>query len=127
MKKVLNFCSVFGVLALCLKYYFGNKISLELAALILIGSVILLALDKPIWQFIKGGVALFSFGLLLVGYTYNINDFKSLLQPIMTLLIALFGIFIIVRGVFKSESSNDEEHFIYNKKTGKLRKKNSWW
>lgn len=127
MKKILNFFSVFGVLALCIKYYFGNKISLEGAGVILIVSVILAAIDRPIWQFIKAGVAIFSFGLLLIGYSYNMNDFKSLLQPILTLFVALFGIYIILRGLFKSGSRNDEDHFIYDKKTRKLRKKNSWW
>jgi len=126
MKKILNFFSIFGVLAVCIKYYFADKISLELAGGILIGSVILAALDKPIWHFVKAGVAICSFGLLMVGYTYNMNDFRSLLQPILTLLVALFGIYLMVRSFFGS-SSNDEEHFTYNKKTGKLKRKNSWW
>jgi len=127
MKKTLNFFTVFGVLALCVKYYFENKISLEIAVGILIGSVILTALDRPIWQFIKAGVAIFSFGLLMMGYSYNMNDFMSLLQPILTLLVVLFGIYIIIRGLFKNRNSDDEVHFIYDKKTGKLKKKNSWW
>lgn len=127
MKKNLNFFSVLGVLGLCIKYYFAGKISLELAGACLIGAVILAAFDRPIWQFSKAGVALTSFILLMTSYTYNMKDFLSLLQPILTLLIALFGIYIMVRSLFGGGSKNDEEHFIYNKKTGRLKKKNSLW
>lgn len=127
MKKNLNIILVFAVFVLCLKYYLTGKIAFELAFVFLIGSVILAAIDKPIWHFVKAGVAIFCFGLLMVGYTYNMNDFMSLLQPILTLLVALFGMYIMLRGFFKSGSSNDEEHFTYNKKTGKLKKKDSWW
>lgn len=122
MKKTLNFFSVFGVLALCVKYYFSNIISLEIAGGLLIGSVILAAIDRPIWHFAKAGVAIISFGLLMIGYTYNWNDFMSLLQPILTLLIALLGIYLMVRRLL-GNNSKDEEHFTYNKKTGKIRKK----
>jgi hypothetical protein len=127
MNKILNFFTVFGVFALCVKYYFDDKVSLVVAGVILFGSVFLASRDGFIWQFIKAGVAIFSFGLLLVGYSYNMNDFKLLIQPILISLIALFGIFIMLRGLFKSKSSDDEAHYRYDKKTGKLKRKKSWW
>jgi ABC-type nickel/cobalt efflux system permease component RcnA len=127
MKKILNFISILGVLGICIKYFFADKISVGFAGACLVGAVILAALDKPVWQFAKAGVALISFILLMASYTYNMKDFISLLQPILTLLIALFGIYLIVRSFFKSGNSSDEQHFIYNKKTGRLKKKNSLW
>ena len=127
MKRALNFFTVFGVLGICIKYYFENRISLELAGVLLVLTVILSALDKPILQFIKAGVAIFSFCILMVGYSYNTNDFKSLLQPILTLLFALLGIYIMVSSLFKTGNSNEEQHFTYNKKTHKLKKRKSWW
>lgn len=125
MKKTLNFFSIFGVLVLCVKYYFTDKMSLEIAGGLIVGSVILAAIDKPVWHFVKAGVSIFSFGLLMAGYTYNRNDFLSLLQPILTLLVALFGIYLMVRRLFSNNSNKDEEHFIYNKKTGKIKKQGS--
>ncbi|MBI4649142.1 MAG: hypothetical protein HY738_21760 [Bacteroidia bacterium] len=127
MKKILNFFSVFGVLVLCIKYYFADKISLEVAGVCIIVSVILAALNRPVWHFIKAGVAIFSFGLLMVGYSYNMNDFMTLIQPILTMLVALFGIYLMVRSFFRSRNDEDEEHFTYNKNTGKLKKKTNWW
>jgi hypothetical protein len=121
MKKVLGFFTVFSVLGLCIKYYFANKITLELAGFFIIGSVILAAMDRPVWQFVKVGVALVSIVLLLANYAYSTNDMISLIQPILILLVALFGIYIMVRGFFRKD--DDEIHLTINPKTGKVKKR----
>jgi hypothetical protein len=127
MKKILNFLSISGVIVLCLKYFLDNKISLGVAFFILLVTVIIASRDGLVWQFIKAGLALFSIGILIKGYAFNSIDYMSILQPILISLIGLFAIFIILSGLFKSDSANDEVHYIFDKKTGKLKRKNNWW
>ena len=102
-----------------MKYYFLDKISLGFAGAVMIFTIILAALDSPITNFIKVGVALIGFGLFLGDYFYDMNSFLSLLQPILTLLIALFGIYVIVKGFF---GSGDKVKYEFDKKTGKFRR-----
>ena len=119
MRKTLNILSLIGVISFCMKYYFLEKISLGFAAAVMIFTVILAALDSPFTNLIKVGVAILGFGLFLADYFYDMRSFISILQPILVLLIALFGIYIIVKGFF---GSNDKVKFEVNKKTGKIKK-----
>lgn len=123
MNSILNFVSILSVVSLCIRFYFEGKISLETAGLLMVGCVILLALNSTAWKIIKTIVTLGSFSLLISSYTFNSTDMASLAKPILALLFALFGIYIIIKGFTRNTSSSEEEHFIYNRKTRKLRKK----
>lgn len=119
MKRLLNILSLLGVITFCMKYYFLSKISVGFAAAVMIFTVILAALDSPLANFIKVGVAFIGFGLFLGDYFYDMNSFISLLQPVLTLLIALLAIYVIVRGFF---GSSDKVKYEFDKRTGRFRK-----
>src|SRR5258708_39901870 len=121
MRKILNILSLIGVVSFCVKYYFLGKISLGFAGVVMIFTIILAALDSSITNLIKVGVAIFGFGLFLADYFYDMKSFISILQPILVLLIALFGIYIIIKVFF---GSKDIVKFEVNKKTGKIKKIN---
>lgn len=127
MNRLLTITSILGVISLLIKLFFDDKLSPEITTVLLIVCVIFASVDNLIWVFIKAGATIFGFGYLLIGFAYDINGFISLLQPILTMLIALLGVFIVIRVFFGKSIINNEEHFIYNRKTRQLRKKNTWW
>lgn len=120
MKKILSLLSILSVFIICGKYYFAHQITLGLAVFCLMISVIIAFADRPIWHILKGVIVIFSFGLLLGGV-----GFINLIQPMLVLLIILFGMYIMVRGIFRK--SNDEIDITINPKTGEVKRKDSWW
>ncbi len=119
MRKILNILSLIGVIAFCMKYYFLGKITLGFAGGAMIFTVILAALDSLLTKVIKVAVALIGFGLFLADYFYDMKTFMGMLQPILVMLVTLFGIYIMVKGVF---GSKDKVKYEFDKKTGKMKK-----
>lgn len=103
-----------------------DRISPEVATAYLVLSVILLALNSLAWNCVKAALMLVNFGILLSRYAHDDADLWFLIQQMVVVLICLGGIFFLVTRLFGIGSSSDEEHFVYNRRTRKLKRK-SWW
>lgn len=119
MRKTLNILTIISVITFCLKFYFLGKITLGFAGGAMIFTVILAALDCPLIILIKVAVVLIGFGLFLADYFYEMQTFTDMLQPILVMLISLFGIYIMVKEIF---GSKDKVKYEFDKKTGKMKK-----
>ncbi len=120
MKKALNILSLLGMITFCTKYYFLDKISLELAGGVMIFVVILAAMDSVVASLMKLLFTILGFGLFLADYFYDTNSFIEILQPIFVMIMALGGIYLTISFFFGS--NKDTQKYEYNKKTGEFKK-----
>ena len=120
MNKFLNFIWILGLLGLCIKMWSNNQLSAGLIAVILVGAVFVLAQDGTWSKVLKLAVGILSIGYLLVGYVYSNQQFVALVGSIGTLLLTLFGFFIMIGGLRKN---NNEINISINSKTGKIKRK----
>lgn len=120
MRKLLNILSLIGTISFCTKYYFLDKISLELAGGVMIFVVCLAAMDSIIASLMKLLFSILGFGLFLADYFYDMQSFIELFEPIFIMIMALGGIYLTISFFFSS--NKDTQKYEYNKKTGDFKK-----
>lgn len=127
MKKIVNLSLIIGVVALMVKLYSLDRITLGFGAACVGIALFFSFLNGTAFQFIKVAVIFFCLFAILSS-NRDFSSLPNLAGSIFTLAIVFFGIYLIFRGIIgKRNDPDDEEHFIYNRTTRKIRRKKDWW
>ena len=101
VSHVLNIATIISSTVICLKLILWGVLPLDTAGLLMIGVVVCVAVGKSYMKLAIAGVSVYLFVKSLSG-----NDeaaFQEGLTAVLTLLIMLFGLYIIIRGLFHSK------------------------
>lgn len=126
MNRILNFLSIIGLLGFCITLWWDNRkngINLDprVIGILLVGTVFIYARKGILSSFLK--IAISVFGLCYTMAKINVfsmSQFVQLTGSILTLLLVLFGFYIMFGGLNKN---NDETHFSVNRRTGKIKRR----
>lgn len=98
-KRISRFILVISAVSIALRLYLKGMLDAQKAAIFLLIVVIAAAIDS-VW--IKLILALFGLGYFVFEYLdYDLVQFKTAAVSLLALLIALFGIFIMLGGLRK--------------------------
>jgi hypothetical protein len=100
LRSLLNIATIISVTVVSIKLIWYNIVSLETGALIIIGSVVLVALGNHLSKLVLCGVGVWLF--LQQFSEGNPEQFYLLLETLFTLCILLIGIYYLIRTVFKT-------------------------
>ncbi len=126
MNRILNFVSILGLFSFCLALWWDNHTSglapsPEVVAVLLIGTIFIYARRGILSSILKIVIAVFGLGYSLMKIALISNQqFIQIASFTGTLLIMLFGIYVMFGGMRKDK---DEIHFSINPKTGKLKRR----
>ena len=126
MSKVLNFFSIIGLLGFCITLWLDNSkngkgLDARVIAIILVGAVFIYARKGILSSIFKISVSVFGIGFTLAKIDiFTMTQFIQLATSLLTLLLMLFGFYIMFGGLNKN---NDEIHFSVNRKTGKFKRR----
>lgn len=126
MNKILNFLSILGLLGFCITLWWDNRkngvnLDARIIAVLLLGAVFIYARKGILSSFLKIAISVFGLGYTLAKINvFSMTHFIQLATSLLTLLLVLFGFYIMFGGLNKN---NDEIHFSINPKTGKVKRR----
>jgi|SRR5665647_1564189 len=126
MNKILNFLSILGLLGFCITLWWDNRkngvnLDARISAVLLLGAVFIYARKGILSSFLKIAISVFGLGYTLAKINvFSMTHFIQLATSLLTLLLVLFGFYIMFGGLNKN---NDEIHFSINPKTGKVKRR----
>lgn len=98
VNHVLNLATIISSVVISIKLVLWGVLSIDYAALIILGVVICVAIGSAYTKLALAGVAVY---LLVKSFSGNSEEaFYNGLTGIMALLFALFGLYIIIRSLF---------------------------
>ena len=98
-KTIVNIATIVSTAVICVRLAYYGIVSIQLAALIMLGVVVFVALGNNVAKVVLAAAALFLFVLL---YSYGDKQaFSQLMTQMLTLIIALVGVYVMIRGIFK--------------------------
>ncbi len=101
-KTIVNIATIVSTVVTCVRLTYYDIISFQVATLIMLGVVIFVALGTNIAKVILAASALFLFVLL---YSYgNKEAFTQIMTQMLALIIALIGIYVILRGAYRNKN-----------------------
>jgi hypothetical protein len=95
----VNIATIVSATVTCVRLANYGIISIQWAALIMLGVVAFVALGNNLSKIVLAAAALFLFVLL-----YSDGDkatFSQLMTQMLTLIIVLIGLYVMIRGIFK--------------------------
>ena len=96
--NVVNIATIVSASVTCIRLTYYHILSIQIAALILIAVTLFVALGNDIGKVLIAGASLFLFILL---YSYgDKHQFTMLFGAMLSLIIALCGIYIMLKGLF---------------------------
>lgn len=99
MKTLVNIATIVSTTITCISLAYHQILSIQVAALIMLGVVIFVALGNNLSKIVLACIALFLFVLYYSGG--NNQYFSALMTQMLTLIIVLIGIYIMIRSLFK--------------------------
>lgn len=99
--KILNIASIISITLATIKAVYYGFINIKIAALILVGSIILIALGNSISKLIL--VVIGAYVFFKITSNGDENFFQIAITNFKGLLIVLFGIFVILGGMNKKK------------------------
>jgi hypothetical protein len=101
-KTIVNIATIVSTAVTCTRLAYFGIISIQVAVLIMLGVVVFVALGNNIAKVVLAATALFLFVLL---YSYGDREaFTQLMTQMLALIITLVGLYVILRGVFRSRN-----------------------
>lgn len=98
-KTLLNIATIVSTTITCIRLAYYGILSIQWAALIMIGVVAFVAIGNSLAKILLAAVALFLFVLL---YSYGDKvAFSQLMTHMLTLIIVLIGLYVMIRGIFR--------------------------
>jgi hypothetical protein len=98
-KFIVNIATIVSTAITCIRLAYYNILSIQWAALIMLGVVIFLSIGNNLAKIVLAAVALFLFVLL---YSYGDKAaFSQLMTQMLTLIIVLIGLYIMIKGLFR--------------------------
>jgi hypothetical protein len=99
MKTLVNIATIVTTTVTCIRLAYYGILSIQIAALIMLGVVVFVALGNNVAKIVLAVAALFLFVLL---YSYGDKAaFSQLMTQMLTLIIVLIGLYVMIRGIFK--------------------------
>jgi len=100
VNHVLNIATIISSTVICLKLILWGVLPLDKAGMIMIGVVVCVSIGKSYTKLAIAGVSVY---LLVKSFSGNDEAaFTEGLTSVLTLLIMLFGLYIIIRGLFNT-------------------------
>jgi hypothetical protein len=99
MKTLVNIATIISTSITCVSLTYQKILSIQVAALIMLGVVIFVALGNNLSKIVLACVALFLFVLYYSGG--NNSHFTNLMTHMLTLIIVLIGLYVIIRAIFR--------------------------
>ncbi len=99
MKTLVNIATIVSTSITCISLAYHKILSIQIAALIMLGVVIFVALGNNLSKIVLACVALFLFVLYYSGG--QDENFSALMKQMLALIIVLIGIYIIIRTFFR--------------------------
>jgi len=98
-KTLVNIATIVSTAVTCIRLAYFGIVSVQVAALIMLGVVVFVALGNNASKIILAAAALFLFVLL---YSYGDKEaFSQLMTQMLALIIVLIGIYVMIRGLFR--------------------------
>lgn len=98
-KTLVNIATIVSTAVTCIRLAYYGILSIQTAALIMLGVVVFVALGNNVAKIVLAGAALFLFVLL---YSYGDKEaFSQLMTQMLTLIIVLIGLYVMIRGIFR--------------------------
>jgi hypothetical protein len=98
-KTIVNITTIASTAMTCIRLAYHGILSIQLAALIMLGVVVFLALGNNLAKILLTVIALFLFCKVYAQGDKTL--FLQLLAQMFTLIIVLIGLYIMVRGFFR--------------------------
>ena len=99
MKTLVNFATIISTVITCISLAYHKIISFQIAALIMLGTVIFVAMGNNISKIVLACAALFLFVLYYSGGSSPY--FSALMGQMLGLVIVLIALYIMIRSFFK--------------------------
>lgn len=98
-KTLVNIATIVSTAVTCIRLAYYGILSIQTAALIMLGVVVFVALGNNVAKIVLAAAALFLFVLL---YSYGDKEaFSQLMTQMLTLIIVLIGLYVMIRGIFR--------------------------
>lgn len=98
-KTLVNIATIVSTAVTCIRLAYYEILSIQWATLIMLGVVVFVALGNNLAKVVLAAAALFLFVLL---YSYGDKQaFSQIMTQMLTLIIALLGIYVMIRGIFR--------------------------
>jgi len=98
-KTIVNIATIVSTAVTCIRLAYYGILSIQVAALIMLGVVVFVALGNNLAKVVLAAAALFLFVLL---YSYGDKEaYSQLMTQMLTLIIVLLGLYVMIRGIFK--------------------------
>lgn len=99
IKTLVSIATIVSTTITCINLAYHQILSIQVAALVMLGVAIFVALGNNLSKIVLACVALFLFVLYYSGG--NNQYFSTLMTQILAQIIALIGIYIMIRSIFK--------------------------
>lgn len=104
--RVLAFFTILGAVPILFRLYASGTISLHLAGMAMGILILSLLIGRKVAKVV---LPIFGVAILAAEYTQgNPSQFAGALTALFALGIALYGVYIMLSGVFRSEKTNDK-------------------
>jgi hypothetical protein len=98
-KTLVDIATIASTAITCIRLAYHDIVSISVAVLVMLGVVIFVAIGTNISKIVLVAAALFLFVLVYSGG--NKEQFTVLMTQVGALILALMGIYIIIRGFFR--------------------------